>query len=132
MENNSLEKRSENIEKEFDLSSIASQEIINMFLPQLANFVPVIEKKVKEYIKEKGCIIIIKPEKNGDITATMIDKNNVMILPKKAVLSYQVQEGYSSNEMILKSEKGEKEVYSFDTLKQLLLDEKFLEKIKSL
>lgn len=99
-----------NFQKEAE--SMLMEEMLEKFLPKIKKMIPKVEEASKKFLTEKEAIIIIKQEKNGDITASVLKKSAVNIVPKEGVNSV--------GDMFVKTEQGENMQFSMEQLIELM------------
>ncbi len=110
-----MNKMSEGLKEDFsEEMEFLQVEALQKFLPMVKKFAPKLEKGAKEFMAKNNCIAVIKMEKNGDLTCSILKKDFVEIVPVEGAPVTK------SEDLFVKEEKsGQKMLYSLESLMEL-------------
>jgi hypothetical protein len=104
-------------------------EMVEKMLPMAKKFAPKIEKEASDFMKENECTIIVQRHASGDITASVLNENLVVILPTSILEKMQKGEEVTeeefkqeSDKMFVKNSDSSKKIFSMKSIVELFIE----------
>ncbi len=91
-------------------------EAMEKLLPMAKKFAPKIEKEAKAFIEKNNCMVVIKQEKNGDLSCSILKRDLTLITSESPEVK-------TTDDLFVKDEKtGKRMQYSLNDLVQFLTE----------